>query len=202
MTISEPIFKQVFADHWATLPVVMQKHYLHHPYSKMVVTVKGQLDIKATGLFKILLPVCKLFHILVPYTGLDIPVTVYLRSQENSPALYFDRTFYVPEKNPCRFQSSMLPIKDNIVVEFIFMGIGWRTAYAVDGNKVMLKHSGYVMRLFGKLIPLPITFLLGQINVEKEALSDDEFSMRMTMSHMLFGEYSYSGKLKIVDVKV
>lgn len=196
MNANEPIFKSVFGDHWSDLPTVMKNHYLPRPHSHDAVTVKGQMDITATGIYKWFAPIFKILHILAPAEK-NIPVMINLHSDSNSNGLHFDRTFYLANKKPYLFNSCMIPIKDNTVVEFIFMGIGWRTKFFYADNKVTLRHDGYVTRLFGKLIPLPITWLMGSVNLEKTALSEDEFSLHMRMSHFL-GEYTYQGMFRIV----
>lgn len=195
----QPIFKPVFGGDWEKLPIVMHKHYANRPYSYDVVTVSGKMNIDYSGLFNLLIPLFKLFKILVPYKGKDIPVTVNFRSNPNSSAFHFDRTFHIPGKKPYYFRSYMLPIKDNVVFEFMFLGIGWRIKYNYDGNKVTLKHDGYVWKLFGFHIPLPFNFILGKIHTEKEALSEDSFRLDMQITHPVFGKYIYEGKFKILS---
>jgi hypothetical protein len=88
---------------------------------------------------------------------------------------------------------------DNTVVEFMPLNIGWRKKYTCDGNKVRLNYAGYVWKIFGFLIPLPLAFILGKVYLEKEALSDDAFKMNMQIIHPLFGQYLYAGEFKILD---
>lgn len=199
MNKDQPIFKSVFGEKWEHLPPVMRKHYINRPYSKDVVTVEGKMDIDCSGIMTLLFPFFKLFKLLVPYKGKGIPVTVYFRSHPNSSAFYFDRTFYIPDKKPYHFRSYMLPIRDNIVVEVMRFGIGWRTIYSYDGKKIFLKHHGYVWKIFGFLIPLPLNFILGKVHTEKEATSENSFHMKMEITHPLFGKYTYGGQFTIIN---
>lgn len=196
-----PIFKPVFGNDWEKLPIVFKKHYMNRPYSHDVVTVEGKMNITSSGLMKYISPLFKLIKVLMPYQGKEIPAIVYLRSDSVSNAYHFDRTFYAPNKPPYSFKSFMLPIKDNIVVEFMFWGIGWRCAYLLKDNQVLLEHRGYVWKMFGFLIPLPISLLLGRVEMLKEAISDDTFRLDMVMIHPLIGKYIYSGELTITDIK-
>jgi len=73
--------------------------------------------------------------------------------------------------------------------------------YLYDGDKVILKHNGYVLRLFGKNIPLPISFLIGKGHAEERAIDAHSFSMFMRLTHPLFGTlYEYQGSFEVVDV--
>lgn len=198
MNEAQPIFKPVFGEDWERLPTVMHKHYANRAYTNDIVTVSGKMNIDYSGLFNVLMPLFKLFKVLVPYKEKNIPVTVNFRSNPNSSAFHFDRTFYIPDKKPYYFRSYMLPIKDNIVVEFMFLGIGWQTKYDYDGNKVILKHHGYVWKLFGWLIPLPFNFIFGRVHMEKEALSENSFRLNMQITHPIFGKYIYAGEFKIL----
>lgn len=196
----EPIFKSVFGKNWDSLPEVMRKHYILRPCSNDVVTIEGKMDITATGTMQYFAPIFKLFKILAP-VGKNIPVTVYLRSDKDSSKFHFDRQFHYPDNQTYVFRSYMLPMKDNIVVETMFMGVGWRTAYETEGNKVYLRDRGFVWKIFGKIIPLPMSLLFGKVSMEKEALSDDTFNLYMEMAHPLFGKYIYAGNFKITDIK-
>jgi hypothetical protein len=81
----------------------------------------------------------------------------------------------------------MVPVSRNELVEMMGLGLGWRMAYSWNGSKVVLAHKGYVWRLFGFLIPLPLTFLLGAGYGEETAINDDEFSIMTEIRHPLWG---------------
>jgi Domain of unknown function (DUF4166) len=200
MSNDQPIFKYVFGEKWENLPLVMRNFYANRPDCKEVVMVEGKMDIGCSRMMRLLFPIFKFFKVLVPYQGKNIPVTINLCSNLNSSVLHFNRTFKFSDKKLYYFNSYMLPIKKNVVVEFVFLGLGWRTVYICKGNKVILKHNGYVWKLFGLLIPLPLSLLLGKIDIEKEAISDNLFHLKMKIAHLLFGEYWYSGEFKIIDL--
>ncbi|KLN60596.1 hypothetical protein WH96_12100 [Kiloniella spongiae] len=96
----------------------------------------------------------------------------------------------------------MEQIQGNILVEFMRFGIGWKLAYEWDGKKVILRHKGYVWRLFGKLLPLPLSWVMGEGHAEETPLSDDDFSMWTHAKHSLFGPtFGYAGTFKVTEVK-
>ncbi|VVC76605.1 hypothetical protein AQUSIP_19280 [Aquicella siphonis] len=199
MNQDEPIFKPVFAKAWEQLPPVMRKHYANRPFSQDVVTAQGKMEVGSTGLFRLLSPVFRALNMLVPYSGSDIPVTVRYLSDEHSRAFYLDRIFYFPGKTPWHFRSCMLPVKDEVVTEFTAWGLGWRFRYLYDGHKITLNHLGYVWKVFGMVLPLPLTVFLGRVYAEEFAVSDESFRMKMEMVHPLFGKYFYAGEFKIME---
>lgn len=198
---SKPIFQNIFGDSWASLPPVMKKHYANRPYSNDVVTVEGMMKVESSLFARLLTPLFIMAGSLVPYEGENIPVTVHFKSSPENNRYQFDRTFNFPAKKPYHFRSAMKPIGGNQVVEFMRFGIGWRAAYTWDGNDVILAHKGYVLNLFGLLLPLPLELLMGKGNASETPINDDEFSMQMEIRHALFGKiYEYGGTFKVVKL--
>lgn len=194
MNKREQIFKSVFGSTWDKLPPVFQKRYMNRPYSNDITTVEGKMDISFSKVMSCLMPFFRLFHVLVPYKGNGIPVKVDFRSEAHSDAVYLDRKFYFPDKQPYEFNSCMRAIKENDVVERMSFGVSWRTNYFYDGNKVVMQHRRYVWRIFGLNIPLPLEILLGKGHAEEEVVDDNTYRVTMRMTHPLFGAmYSYSG---------
>jgi len=200
MSSKQPIFQSIFAEQWETLPAVMHKHYANRPYCDDVVKVEGKMDVEFGTLVTWLSPLLRLFGALVPYQGHDIPVTVFFRSEKNSNTYCLDRHFHFANKPAYIFYSRMVPIKKNIIVEYMKYGIGWKHRFYFDGNKVILEHCGYVWRFFGLGLPIPLGLFLGKGYAEEEALSETRFRMKMTIEHFLFGRmYEYRGEFEMCD---
>ena len=198
--MTEPAFKSVFGDAWKTLPPVIHKRYSNNRYSDDISQSKGLVDVDFSWLFRIISPFCNLFKILVPYRGRDIPLTVSYISKPDSKATYFHRVFSFPNKKPYLFKASMLPTRDNEVIEFMNLGIGWKMYYTYDGESVKLNHKGYVWRVFGRLIPIPLGLFLGEGYAEETPVSNDEFFLKMGLKHFLFGDvFSVKGQFRMVS---
>lgn len=198
--IKEPIFKSIFGNAWEALPPAIHKHYANRPYSEDVIIAKGHLDITLSPMARLLSPLFRFFGTLVPYSGENIPVTVYFRSNKHSSAFHFDRHFFFPGKEPCYFRSRMEQIQGNNIVEFMRFGLGWRMHTLWDGKKVILQHQSYVLKFLGALIPLPLSFLVGKGYAEEEAVSDNAFRMQMQLTHPVFGTiFAYKGVFTIHD---
>jgi len=196
--LCDPIFKNIFGESWNALPAVMKDHYLVRPYSDDVVIVKGALDIKVSWFMSLM---ARITGMLVPYSGLGVPTTVTFRSGKNSEAFHFDRVFHFPDKGDIRFRSRMEWMGGNELVEFMGFGIGWRTAYEWNGDTVVLKHRGYIWRLLGVLVPLPLSLIIGKAWAEEKPVSETAFNMWTHIKHPLFGEaLRYAGTFEIVEM--
>lgn len=193
----QPIFKPIFGDSWDKLPPVFHKHYANRPYSNDIATLEGTMDISYSWWSRLMLPLFRLFKTLVPYQGTDIPTTVRFKSDIDTRKFHYDRQFNFPDREPYYFRSYMIQIKDNTVVEFMRFGIGWKAKFEWNGEKVILNHAGYVWKVFGLMIPMPISLILGKGYAEEVAISDNEFKMRMDITHFLLGKvFEYSGRFK------
>lgn len=194
MPSKDPIFKSVFKTSWERLPPVFQKRYANQPYTNEIATVEGQMEIRFSKFMSLIMPLLRLFHVLVPYQGKNIPVTVNFRSALNSDDFFLDRTFYFPGKPPYAFNSCVQVIKDAEVIERMAFGIGWKMHYFYDGKKIVMQHKGYVWNIFGYNMPLPLEIFIGKGHAEEEPIDDNSYRISMTISHALFGTlYDYSG---------
>lgn len=194
MNKNEPIFKLVFGEAWDKLPPVFQKRYMNRPYSNDVTTVEGEMEINYSKTMSCLMPFFRLLHVLVPYKGKNIPVKVDFRSHMDSDAVCLYRKFYFPGKQPYEFNSCMYAIQENTVVERMNLGMGWKTHYFYDGKKVVMQHKGYVWRVFGLNIRIPLEIFVGIGHAEEEVIDDNSYKVTMSMTHPWFGlMYSYSG---------
>ncbi len=196
-----PIFEGIFGIPWTRLPPVMQKHYAIRPDSDDRVTVEGTLNIRCSRMIRLAAPLLKLLGALVPYNAENVAVTVAFYCGRGKNCFHFDRLFRLPGKPTFRFHSRVEPIGDGELVEFMRCGIGWRCIYRAEGNRVILEHRGYVCRIGGKLIPLPLALFLGKGAAEEEAVDENTFRMWMSVTHPLFGEnYRYEGTFRIAEV--
>lgn len=196
----EPVFKEIFGKDWDVLPAVMKRHYANRAYSDDVNICTGTLTISASPLGKALFPIFKLLGMLVPRTGENIPTTVRFMTDRGSNNLQYDRNITFPDGDSYRFHSSMQPVDGNELAEIMRCQLVWRMAYIWNGRKVILEHRGYAFKLFGWLIPLPITLLLGKSYAEETPIDDTSFAMMTEIRHPWWGQvYSYRGTFTMKD---
>lgn len=194
----KPVFENVFGADWHHLPPVMKKHYANRAYTNESFVAQGHLEIVASPLGKMLFPLFRLFGILVPRTGKNVVTTVTFSTTSDSDAFRFERSMVFEDGDTYRFCSKMKPLGGNDMIEIMRCQLGWRMAYTWDGSKVALRHRGYAFNCFGLLIPLPITFLLGQGYAEEVPIDADRFSMMTEIRHPWWGRiYSYRGTFRM-----
>ena len=62
-----------------------------------------------------------------------------------------------------------------------------------------MTHQGYSFNLFGKFIPLPVTWLIGRGDAVEFAVDEHHFDMKVEINHFLFGLlYTYYGRFKVL----
>jgi len=198
-----PTFRPIFGDTWGDLPPVMHKHYANRPFTGDEVIVEGLMEVKIHWLVKLFAPLFAISKTLVPKAGKNVKVSVKFKSRQDSNLFCFDREFSFDDGKDYRFFSRMEPIGGNEVVEWTASGLGWRATYSYENNRVILRHRGYCIKLFGARIALPLTPLFGSANAEEWVISDSEFGMFMNIKHLLFGElYSYGGTFEIAEMRL
>lgn len=195
-----PVFQSIFGGDWDRLPPVMKKHYANHAYKNETVTVEGLLKIESSAVGRLLFPFFKIMKTLIPRADDNVRTTVHFITTPESAAFQFDRTMVFSDGSTYRFHSRMEPVGGNELVEFMRFNLGWRMAYSWNGEKVILAHRGYVVKICGWLVPLPLGIVMGKGYAEETPLSDDSFSMMTEIRHPLWGRvYGYSGTFTIKD---
>eukprot|EP01033_Poteriospumella_lacustris_P008936 gene8936-gene9712 len=214
MSAVKPIFQPVFDANWSKMSTILAKHYANRPFSKDMVTMKGEMNIKMSLLMKLASPIYRLFGSLVPYTGDNIKTTAFAKSELNSNKYIMERHFHFPGKEEFVFRSALLPIKNNEVVELMKFGVGWRAKYILTDTDcgtasptVRIIHQGYVLHLpqirHDLFISLPLELFIGEIYAEEVTSVEDSFNMRLSITHRLFGVmYEYSGRFAVTDVEL
>ena len=189
-----PIFQPIFGTEWERLPPLMRERFAIRPYSDDTLALEGTLDVVVSPLMRLM---AKLSSTFVSRSGLAVPVTVRFRSAKHVVGLVFDRTFRFADGEQ-RFVSCMEPVGGNELVEFLRFGVGWRVACRWTGQSVVFAHRGYVWRLFGMLVPLPLGLLIGAGDGEETPTSEDGFTLTAYAAHPWFGTtFSYGGPFRL-----
>ena len=204
MPDASPIFADVFGDQWEHLPEALKRHYANRPFSRDVVGHEGKLTIAMSPLMRRFRWLLRLSGLLVPFEGVDVPVTVYTRSDPTSKTYIFERHFFPPGGPEYVFRSQLVCVKPHVVIEYFRFGGGWRATYQWDGDKVVIRHDGFNWRLFGLNMPLPgfLDFFFGRGGAWEQAVSDDAYRMETGLRHILHrGKLmGYAGTFHITGV--
>ncbi|MGH1377733.1 MAG: DUF4166 domain-containing protein [Alphaproteobacteria bacterium] len=197
---NETIFKSIFGNDWDDLPSVMKKHYANHPYSCDVTTVQGTLDVFCKPPLLWLSPLMRSLGQIPTFNENNVPVTVRFESDLNSKSFHFNRSFNFSNRKPYVFHSRMIQLKDNEVIEIMRFGLGWKMQYSWDGEKITLSHKGYAIQIFGHIIPLPLTMIMGAGNAVEYPVDDNTFDMEVSITHPWWGNiYGYKGRFEVVN---
>jgi hypothetical protein len=199
MAPDTPIFRILLREEWDRLGEVIRHHYFLRPFSNDYVCVTGTMhEVHHSRVAKLLLPIAQLFGALVPHRGIDVPIQVHYNAQPDRDTLHWDRVFHFPGRKPFHFRSYMEHAGDNCVIEFVRFGVGMRLRVTAEDGALVFRDEGYIWRLFGVDVPIPVGLLLGRAYVEERPVDAQNFSMRMSLRHPLLGElFRYSGSFSL-----
>jgi hypothetical protein len=200
---SAPIFQQVLGPAWEQLGNVVRRHYTMAPFSDDNVCVYGVMsEVWHAPWAALLMPFGRFFGALVPHTGTDVPIEVHYRCHPGDAHLYWNRVFHFSGKPPFHFRSHMEhhARHGSEVIEYVRFGVGMRLAVSAEEGALVFRDLGYVWRIAGLRIPLPLGLLLGTAYVEErpDPRDADHFTMRMRLRHRWFGDvFRYSGRFHL-----
>jgi hypothetical protein len=198
MSNPDPIFKNIFGAAWADLPPVMKKHYANRPYSDDLVTIEGVMDVFCAGPIKMFWRLFLLMKSIPPFCQEKVPTIVHFRSDPRNNRFYFCRNFHFAGRPPYFFNSYMVQVKQNEIIEVTAGSMGWRALYSWEGGKVVMRHKGYAIKIGRFYLPLPLAFLIGEGYAEEIAVDDNHFDMCMHLAHPKWGKiYEYKGRFKV-----
>ena len=193
--MTEPIFQTILADSWENLGSVIRRHYFLRPFSDDYVCVRGEMsEIHHSLIAKLFIPFALLFGAVVPYRAKNVPIDVHYNACRKDANIYWDRVFKFSEKKHFHFKSHMEHVRDNEVIEFVRFGVGMRLKVTAENGAIVFRDNGYIWRLFGRNIPVPIGLFLGSAYVEERPVDENHFSMKMILKHPIFGVmFRYEG---------
>lgn len=196
-----PVFQEVLGEDWHRLGEVIRRHYFLRPFSDGYICVEGVMhEVEHSAFAKVLLPFARIVGALVPYRGRDVPIEVHYTARPDDGTLHWNRVFQFTGRRPFHFRSHMQQVGPNQVIEFVRFGVGMRLRVTAEEGALVFRDEGYVWRLFGRDLPLPVGLLLGTGYIEERPIDAHSFSMRMTLKHPLFGElFRYSGRFTLPE---
>jgi hypothetical protein len=197
--MSNPVFQTVLSADWDQLGGTIRKHFFLTPFSEDYICVSGEMsEIYHSPIAKFLIPFGMVFGSIVPFKGTNIPIDVHYNSMPENGNIYWDRVFKFPGKRAFHFKSHMEPVKGNEVIEFVRFGVGMRLVVSAEDGAIVFRSKGYVWRIFGKTIPLPVHLLFGNAYVEERPVDDNSFTMKMVLEHPWFGTlFRYVGRFQL-----
>jgi hypothetical protein len=190
-----PVLRQALQEDWDALAPVIQTHYALLPFTDCALEVRGiMVDIAYSKYAKLLIPFTTLVGALVPYQGQNIPVEVINSTHPKIAGLHWQRTFFFPHRKPFTFRSVMAYTGLHEITEFVRFGFGIRLHVGHQNGGLVFHDKGYVWNVGRLSIPVPVNLMLGRAYIEEMPISDREFSMKMVVTHPVFGQtFQYHG---------
>lgn len=179
---------------------VLRAHYGLAPFTNQQIRMEGKMREVSHSLFaKLLIPFANLVGALIPYRGTNVPVEVLNQSRPNEQGYFWLRTFFFPGRKPFRFRSAMVCTGHREITEFVRFGFGLRLRVSVREGGLVEEDHGYIMKVAGQTIPLPVNLLMGWASIAEMPISDSEFEMKMELKHPWFGRtFAYSGRFALL----
>jgi hypothetical protein len=200
-TTRPPVFQEILGEDWHRLGGVIRRHYFLRGFSDDYICVRGTMhEVRHNMVAGLLIPFARIFGALVPYRGTDVPIEVHYNARPEDGTIHWDRVFHFAGRSPFHFRSHMEHTGGNSVIEFVRFGVGMRLRVTAEEGAIVFRDEGYILRLFGKDIALPMGLILGRAYIEERPVDASRFSMRMTLTHALFGElFRYSGSFSVAE---
>lgn len=200
----KPVFQQVLGGDWDHLGEIIQRHYFLRPLSDDYICVKGTMhEVHHNAFAKLLIPLARIFGALVPHRGAEVPIEVHYNTRPNNGTIHWDRVFHFAGRAPFHFRSYMEHTGSNRVIEFVRFGVGMRLKVTAEDGALVFRDEGYIWRLFDLDVPLPMGLLMGRAYIEERPVDGERFTMRMTLTHPLFGQlFRYNGSFALADDEV
>lgn len=165
--MTETVFQKVLGTQWHQLGDVIRRHYFLRPYTDDYICVRGVMSkIYLSTIAKLFLPFGLLFGAIVPYRGSNVPIDVHYNASKKNSNIYWDRVFKFSDNNHFHFKSHMEPVCENEVIEFVRFGVGIRLSVTVEEGALVFRDKGYIWRMFGVNIPIPVGLFLGRAYVD------------------------------------
>lgn len=197
--MSESVFQKILADSWDELGSVIKRHYFLRPFSDDYICVSGEMsEVYHSSIAKLFIPFGMLFGAVVPYRATNVPIDVHYASSKKNANIYWDRVFKFSDKNHYHFRSRMEHVRNNEVIEFVRFGVGMRLKVTAEKGAIVFRDAGYIWRIFGIDIPVPVGLFFGHAYVEEKPIDENNFRMKMILEHRLFGVmFRYQGEFNL-----
>jgi predicted DCC family thiol-disulfide oxidoreductase YuxK len=195
----EPLFRDVFGARWDDLSPAFQKYYSIPPYGDDEIMLKGKVDVYCASPLRWLSPILSLLGQVPVVNEKEVPAALRLTGNRDVKVVRERRSYAFNKSALYTVRSQLVPLQDGEVIKLMPFGFGWKAKVEWDDHKVSYTHQGYIIRLFGHFVPLPITWILGQVSTEEMVTDTMTFEMHTRVMHPWWGcFYKVFGQFKIL----
>ncbi len=187
------VLKAQLGDSWNALHPNIQRRFGIEPVRGESILYEGtMLEMRRSfmgWLFAMLTRV--IGNPLSPHAGKDIPMEVRLQKKDGQQGVYWQRTYFIPNKKPYVVTSSKQQGKDGSMLECVGCGFGMKLNVFAQDKALHFMSAYYFFTLLGYRIPLPHWISPGQTHVVHKDMGDGDFSFTISMQHPMLGETFY-----------
>lgn len=177
---------------WHQLHPNVQRRFNRLPTEQNPIVYEGIMEqvtcSKAGWLFAFLTKI--IGNPLSPHQGRHIPMEVKLTTRPNQTGVYWQRTYFFPDKKPFCV-TSVKKDDQGRMMEMVGGGFGmFLDVYAHQGE-LHFKSTRYFWKFLGTYVPLPHWLSPGQTHVIHEDLGGGDFRFTISMDHTILKRTFY-----------
>ena len=177
---------------WHQLHPNVQRRFNRLPTEQDPIIYDGVMEVvkcsRAGWLFAFLTKV--IGNPLSPHQGTNVPMKVKLTSRANSCGVYWQRTYYFPNKKP--FQVTSVKKDDQgKMMEMVGGGFGMFLDVYAENGELHFMSTRFFWKFIKWYVPLPHWLSPGKTHVIHQDLGGGEFRFTITMDHSLLGQTFY-----------
>ena len=196
--IQKSLIHMIFSEDYHTLPKILQKHYSLVPYTTGNVSFSGTVNVNIARIFNLVAPLFKIINGPPPFDQQNVPINIKFSSKHDSNQLFLRRSFYYKDRKIHNFNSKIIYLKDNIILECMKFNFTAKLIYSFQSDKIIINYGGYFLRIGKLLISLPLQWIIGEFYACQEQIDETKFMMSLQLRHRLFGQiYQFDGIFKI-----
>jgi hypothetical protein len=185
--------KSQLGDQWYKLHPNIQQRFGREPVLGQATIYEGSMQIMRRSfmgwLFACLTRV--IGNPLSSYQGTNVPMEVALFKKPNREGVYWQRSYFIPNKKPYVVVSSKQESKAGEMQECVGGGFGMKLNVYAEGQNLHFKSYQYFWKVLKYRINVPHWLTPGQTHVIHKDLGDGRFTYTISMTHRILGETFY-----------
>ncbi len=186
------IRRQLEAD-WFLLNPNIRERFQRDPKPGEAVVYEGVMrEIRCSKMGKLFAFLTRIIgNPLTPYEGRDIPMRVELLKVKGLPGVFWQRTYFFPNRKPYVVLSVKKESRAGELMECVGGGFGMLLDVSARDQSLHFESTRYFWEAFGRRIPLPHLLAPGRTHVIHEDMGGGEFQFTISMTHRNLGETFY-----------
>jgi len=187
----ESTIKKLLGDDWQLLHPNIQQRFATETTKS--ICYRGTMEKVECSFFgKLFAQFTRLIaNPLTPYEGKNIPMDVILHRKEGLAGVYWQRTYYYPNRTPYQVTSVKRADHFGNLTECVGAGFGMVLNVSTQNGNLHFRSTRYFWEIGKFRIPLPHILTPGETLVMHEDLGNGFFRFTISMNHIWLGTTFY-----------